>query len=62
MMKSITFYILWGKYYNPTFDAYTEKPLGYYLTAEHAERMCNALNNTKNDDSSYHVQVDVAFE
>lgn len=61
-MKSITLYILWGKYYNPTLDAYTEKPLGYYLTAEHAERMCDTLNRTKKDGSSYYVQIDTAFE
>jgi hypothetical protein len=62
MMKSITLYILWGKYYNPVLDAYTEKPLGYYLTAEHAERMCDVLNRTKTDGSTYYVKVDTAFE
>ena len=61
-MKSVTLYILWGKYYNLTMDTYTEKPLGYYLTAEHAERMCDALNHTKTDGSTYYVKVDTAFE
>lgn len=63
MMKAITIYILWGRYYNPVLDTFTEKPLGYYLTAEHAERICNALNRTNKDDfSTYYVKVDSAFE
>ena len=51
-MKSVTLYILWGQYYNPVLDVYTEKPLGYYLTAKHAERMCQVLNRTKTDGST----------
>ena len=63
MMKAITIYILWGRYYNPVLDTCTEKPLGYYLTAEHAERICDALNRTNKDDfSTYYVKVDSAFE
>ena len=62
MMKSVTLYILWGKYYNPVLDVYTEKPLGYYLTAKHAERMCEVLNRTKTDGSTYYVKIDAAYE
>ena len=62
-MKTITLYVLWGKYYNPVLDAYIEKPLSYYLTGEHAERMCKVLNRTnKTDGATYYVKVDTAFE
>lgn len=62
-MNAITLYVLWGRYYNPVLDTYIESPLGYYLTAKHAERMCKVLNDTnKTDGSTYHVKVDTAFE
>lgn len=47
MKNEISFYILWGEYYNPVLDIYTEKMLGCYKEASNANRMADTLRKMK---------------
>lgn len=47
MRDGLPFYILWGKYYNPVLDTYTEKMLGCYKSENNANRMADTLRKIK---------------
>ena len=47
MKNKIPFYILWGKYYNPVLDTYTEKMLGCYKDKNNAYKMADTLRKIK---------------
>lgn len=47
MYNELPFYILWGKYYNPVLDTYTEKMLGCYKEENNANKMANTLRKMK---------------
>ena len=47
MKNKSSFYILWGKYYNPVLDTYTEKMLGCYKKENNANKMANTLQKMR---------------
>lgn len=57
MKNKIPFYIIWGKYYNPVLDNYTEKMLGCYQNRCNAYRMVDTLKRAELS-CEYHVSTE----
>ena len=51
MKDDVVIYILWGHYPNITgAKGIVDKPLGYYLSKQRAEKLCKTLNDQPKTD------------